>query len=120
MHAFNMQFHVSQKCSTLFLDIHFQLFKHFLLLRMIDEGSVPEMRKWSISLIKSDLKWCIHLSRCLFFNFASNFLQVIVCGIHVSKSFIDYNILLLELISFQKLHPVKPGIRQNAPMTSCP
>ena len=28
-------------------------------LRIIDEGSVPEMRIWSISLINSDLKWCI-------------------------------------------------------------
>ena len=26
-------------------------------------GAVPEMRTWSILLIKSDLKWCIHLSR---------------------------------------------------------
>ena len=40
--------------------IHFQLF-YFLLLRMTDEGSVPDMCIWSISLIKSDLKWCIHL-----------------------------------------------------------
>ena len=40
-----------------------------LWLRITDEGSVPEMRIWSISLIQSDLKWCIHLSRSLFFNF---------------------------------------------------
>ena len=32
------------------------------LLSFTDEGSVPEMRKWSVLLIKSDLKWCIHLS----------------------------------------------------------
>ena len=44
-------------------DISFQLLK---LLRTTDEGSVPEMRIWSILLIKSDLKWCIHLSRSLF------------------------------------------------------
>ena len=30
-----------------------------------DKGSLPEMRIWSILLIKSDLKWCIHLSRSL-------------------------------------------------------
>ena len=30
-----------------------------------------------------------------------------VCGIHVSKSFKGYHILLLELISFQKLQPPK-------------
>ena len=32
-------------------------------LRITDEGSIPEMRKWSILVIKSDLKWCIHLNR---------------------------------------------------------
>ena len=31
-----------------FLDITFQLFKCFVWLRITDEGSVPEMRKWSI------------------------------------------------------------------------
>ena len=25
-------------------------------------GLVPEMRMWSILIIKSDLKWCIHLT----------------------------------------------------------
>ena len=35
-------------------------------LRITDEGSVPEMRIWSILLIKSDQKWCLHLSRSLF------------------------------------------------------
>ena len=28
--------------------------------------SIPKMRIWSILLIKSDLKWCIHLSRRLY------------------------------------------------------
>ena len=51
-------------------------------------------------------------------NFASNFLQVAVCGIHMSKRFIGYHILLLELISFQKYN------RQNTDngrtsITSC-
>ena len=32
-------------------------------------------------------------------NFASNFWQVAVCGIHMSKCFTGYHILLLELIS---------------------
>ena len=39
---------------------------YFIWLRITDEGSVPEMRIWSILLIKSDLKWCIHPSRSLF------------------------------------------------------
>ena len=29
-------------------------------------GPVPEMRPWPILFIKSDLKWCIHLSRSIF------------------------------------------------------
>ena len=46
--------------------INFQPFvNYFVWLRITDEGSVPEMRIWSILLIKSDLKWCIHLSRSL-------------------------------------------------------
>ena len=43
---------------------HFSNF--FVWLRINDEGSVSEMSIWSISLIKSDLKWCINLSRSLF------------------------------------------------------
>ena len=31
-----------------------------------DEGSIPEMRIWSILEIKSDLKWCILLSSRLY------------------------------------------------------
>ena len=39
---------------------------HFVWLRITDEGSLPEIRIWSILFIKSDLKLCIHQSRCLF------------------------------------------------------
>ena len=35
-------------------------------LKVTDEGSLPVMRIWSILLIKSELKWCINLSRSLF------------------------------------------------------
>ena len=38
-------------------------------LRITEKAEVPEMRIWFISLIKSDLKWCIHLSRSLYLNF---------------------------------------------------
>ena len=48
-------------------------------------------------------------------NFASNFCQVAVCGIHMSNSFTGYHILLLELLSFQKTQPPKHRQRQ----TSC-
>ena len=44
-------------------------FNYFLWLRITDEGSIPEMRIWPILLIKSDLKWCIHLSRSLYLYF---------------------------------------------------
>ena len=54
---------------------HFQPFvNYFVWLRITDEGSVPEMRIWSILLIKSDLKWCIHVSRSLFLYFKYPFL----------------------------------------------
>ena len=50
--------------------ITFQLLNYFVWLRITDEGSVPELRIWSILLIKSDLKWCIHLSSLfLYFNY---------------------------------------------------
>ena len=46
----------------------FNFVAYFVWQRINDEGSVPEMRIWSILLIKSDLKWCILLSRsfCLY------------------------------------------------------
>ena len=37
--------------------------------RITDEGLIPGMHIWFILLIKSDLKWCIHLSRSLFLYF---------------------------------------------------
>ena len=43
-----------------------QHLNYFVWSRINDEGSLPEMRIWSIFFIKSDLKWCIHLSRSLF------------------------------------------------------
>ena len=52
-----------------FWDIVFPILNYFVWQRITDEGSVPEMRIWSILWIKSVLKWCIHLSRSLFFIF---------------------------------------------------
>ena len=76
----NGQIHTSMSWVYYTIPFGFTLFWHFwtyisnfwnyfLWLRITDEGSVPEMRIWSISLVKSDLKWCIHLSRSLFFNY---------------------------------------------------
>ena len=44
----------------------FHFSTYLVLLRITEEGLVPEIRMWSILLIKSDLKWRIHLSRSLF------------------------------------------------------
>ena len=41
----------------------------FFWLRITDEGLLSEMLIWSILLIKSDIKWCIYLSRTLFSYF---------------------------------------------------
>ena len=62
-----------------FWGINFQPFlNYFVWLRITDEGSVPEMRIWSILLIKPDLEWCIHLSRSLFLYF--NYLVSVTAG----------------------------------------
>ena len=48
---------------------HIATFKLLCWFRITDEGPVPEMRIWSILLIKSDLKWCIPLSSKSLFTF---------------------------------------------------
>ena len=74
--------HLSQHLSTFDVDIwgiNFQPFlNYFVWLRITDEGSVPEMCIWSILVIKSDLKCCIHLSRSLFLYF--NYLVSVTAG----------------------------------------
>ena len=54
-----------------FWDITFQFLKLRFWRRIIDEGSLPEMRIWSILLIKSDLKWCIHLIEFSFHSYTT-------------------------------------------------
>ena len=51
-----------------------------------EDNSVPEMRIWSILLIKFDFKWCIHLSRSLFYisQYISDVYKFKIC---VSLSF---------------------------------
>ena len=53
-------------CLGNFWSSFFNFLNFTVWLRITDEGLVPEMRIWSILSIKSDLKWCIHLSRSLF------------------------------------------------------
>ena len=67
-----------QKNVVIFWASLFNFLNYFVWLRITDEGSVPEMRIWSILLIKSDLKWCIHLSRSLFKYF--NYLVSVTAG----------------------------------------
>ena len=49
-----------------FCVITLQFLNYFRWLRITDVGSVPEMRIWSIFIIESDLKWCIHRITSLF------------------------------------------------------
>ena len=49
--------------------------------RITDEGSVPEMRMWSMLLIEYDLQWCNHLSRSLFVYFIY-LVSVTLCLFH--------------------------------------
>ena len=53
---------------------------YFVWLRITDEGSVPEMRILSILLMKSDLKWCIHLDLFLYFNYFTHLVSVTAGG----------------------------------------
>ena len=46
--------------------LNYWLLKPFFWRRITYEGPLPEMRILSILLIKSDLKWCIHVRRILF------------------------------------------------------
>ena len=47
----------------------FYFWNHFVWRMITDEDFLPEMRIWSILLIKSDFKWCQHLrSLFLYFN----------------------------------------------------
>ena len=58
----------------------FNFLNYFVWLRITDEGSVPEMRIWSILLMKSDLKWCIHLGLLLYFNHFTHLVRVTFDG----------------------------------------
>ena len=58
----------------------FNFLNYFVWLRITDEGSVTEMRIWSIVLMKSDYKWCIHLDLFLYFNHCTHFVSVTAGG----------------------------------------
>ena len=54
---------LASACFGTFVSNIFYFWNHFVWRRMTDVGSLPEMRIWSIFLIKSDSKLCIHLSK---------------------------------------------------------
>ena len=66
-----------------FWNITFNFLNCFVWPRITDEGSVAEMCTWSILLIESELKWCIHLSTSLFLYF--NYLVSVTAGGPVSS-----------------------------------
>ena len=57
--------------------IIFNFWNHFVQRKIIYEGSLPKMRIWYTLLIKSDLKWCIHLSRSLFFYICESVVNLV-------------------------------------------
>ena len=63
-----------------FVTSSFQLFMLLCWPRITDEGSVPEMRICSILLMKSNLKWCIHLDLFLYFNHFIHLVSVTAGG----------------------------------------
>ena len=66
--------------SASFVTSLFTFLNYFVWLRITDEGSVPEIRIWSILLIKSDLKWCKHLDLFLYFNHFTHLWSVTADG----------------------------------------
>ena len=64
------------------------------------------------------MRYFEEIEQIAIYMLAFNVVSVIYTGLYVkmksmSKSFTEYHILLLELISFKKLQPPKPGQRQK-------
>ena len=108
-----------------FLASLFNLLNYFVWLRITDEGSVHEMRTCSILLIKSDSKWCIHLTRSLFLNSYQNrcatrnslvwFLKDIVKSVSLKGNIIlvKFNLLHKPFLYYAKLYYMKSVFLQN-------
>ena len=75
----------------------FYIYYHFVWRGIADEGSLPEMRIWTIVLIKPELNWCIHLSRSLFL-----YLNIDSQKYHDAKKMANYFRKFLQLL-FQNL-----------------
>ena len=58
----------------------FNFLNYFVWLKITEESSVHEMRIWSILLMKSDLKWCMHLDLFLYFNHFTHLVNVTAGG----------------------------------------
>ena len=75
-----MYYMASLLASASFVTSLFNFLNYFVWLRITDEGSVTERRIWSILLMKSDLKWCIHLDLFLYFNHFTHLVSVTAGG----------------------------------------
>ena len=58
----------------------FNFLNYYVWLIITDEGSVLEMRIWSILLMKSGIKWSIHLNLFLYFNHSTHLVSVTAGG----------------------------------------
>ena len=83
----------------------FNFLNRFLWLSITGEGSVPEMRIWSILLTKSKLKWHIHLRVAL-----TGFMRYFICRVVLQKltasAFVSYYFTILSYISIKFLDHV--------------
>ena len=70
----------------------FNFLNYFVWLRITDEGSVPEMRIWSILLIKCDLIWCYILVEVSFIKKNP-----------IKLSFVALDLFLFELLRFANI-----------------
>ena len=74
-----------------FMTSLFNFLNYFVWLRITDEGYVPEMRIWSILLMKSDSKLCIHLDLFLYFTVSLLVDQRVPRGHKQPSSTVDFS-----------------------------
>ena len=71
-----MEFLLASASFGTFVTSLFNFLNYYVWLIVTDEGYVPEMRIWSILLMKSDIKWNIHLDLFLYFNHFTHLMSV--------------------------------------------
>ena len=78
----------------------FNFWNLFVWRRISGEGSLSEMRIWSIFLVNSDLKWCIHLSRSLFLNISKQHDLIYILN------YLDYICLPSVTLNLRNISPI--------------